>query len=359
MTTGAARALRYDHIVVGTGAAAPPRTTNVRIIGDQLALSNGGHLTPPTYGAAPTARLFQLVDGTSAAPLTGMSQTTPTFAIERWDASVITGSANIVAAQVALITPSGGHSDAGGGFTAFLGFAAMQGSGTGSGISNTSTHVGLWGIGQLESTADKAFSLGLAAVGIIDAGSGPDVRATGAELGVVNNRGDATGTPDAPGAYYTLGAYISSGGSGKALCPLFIDAPGGKWITGIYVKDIVDNGIGLTLKTSASFAPAIQFINSDAEPCYLSKNAGVFQVIGHSNAAMFGIDLATGEITTKAALHLGASGAGAYLEGWEQTAPAAPAANGYRLYAEDTGGGKTRLVVLFASGAAQVLATQP
>lgn len=47
------------------------------------------------------------------------------------------------------------------------------------------------------------------------------------------------------------------------------------------------------------------------------------------------------------------------MVGTEMTAPAAPAANGYALYAEDNGSGKTRLMVLFASGAAQQIAIQP
>jgi hypothetical protein len=48
-----------------------------------------------------------------------------------------------------------------------------------------------------------------------------------------------------------------------------------------------------------------------------------------------------------------------YLEGAEQTAPAAPAANGYRIYAEDNGSGKTRLMVKFATGPAQQIAIEP
>ena len=43
----------------------------------------------------------------------------------------------------------------------------------------------------------------------------------------------------------------------------------------------------------------------------------------------------------------------------ERTAPSAPAANGVYIYAEDNGGGKTRLMALFNSGAAQVIATEP
>jgi len=48
-----------------------------------------------------------------------------------------------------------------------------------------------------------------------------------------------------------------------------------------------------------------------------------------------------------------------YVEGAEMTPPAAPAANGYRLYSDDSGGGKTRLMVLFASGVAQQIAIEP
>jgi len=48
-----------------------------------------------------------------------------------------------------------------------------------------------------------------------------------------------------------------------------------------------------------------------------------------------------------------------YIEGKEQTAPAAPAANGYRLFAQDNGAGKTQLMVIFGSGVAQQIAIEP
>jgi parallel beta-helix repeat protein len=50
---------------------------------------------------------------------------------------------------------------------------------------------------------------------------------------------------------------------------------------------------------------------------------------------------------------------GDYMTGKEQTAPAAPGADLYRLFGRDNGAGKTQLCVLFSSGAVQVLATQP
>jgi hypothetical protein len=43
----------------------------------------------------------------------------------------------------------------------------------------------------------------------------------------------------------------------------------------------------------------------------------------------------------------------------EMTAPSAPAANSVRIYAEDNGAGKTRLMALFATGAAQQISIEP
>ncbi len=54
-----------------------------------------------------------------------------------------------------------------------------------------------------------------------------------------------------------------------------------------------------------------------------------------------------------------ASTGGATLEMREQTAPSAPGSNNVRIYAEDDGSGKTRLMALFSSGAAQQIAIQP
>jgi hypothetical protein len=50
---------------------------------------------------------------------------------------------------------------------------------------------------------------------------------------------------------------------------------------------------------------------------------------------------------------------GAALSFVEQTAPSAPSTNGVRIYAEDNGAGKTRLMALFATGAAQQIAIEP
>ena len=53
------------------------------------------------------------------------------------------------------------------------------------------------------------------------------------------------------------------------------------------------------------------------------------------------------------------SNAGGALEYIEQTAPSAPSADRVRIYAQDNGAGKTQLMALFSSGAAQQIAIQP
>lgn len=50
---------------------------------------------------------------------------------------------------------------------------------------------------------------------------------------------------------------------------------------------------------------------------------------------------------------------GSYMSMTEMTAPSAPATNSVRVYAEDNGSGKTRLMALFATGAAQQIAIEP
>lgn len=50
---------------------------------------------------------------------------------------------------------------------------------------------------------------------------------------------------------------------------------------------------------------------------------------------------------------------GAAIEVCEMTAPSAPSTNGARIYAEDNGSGKTRLMVRFSSGASQQIAIEP
>jgi len=86
------------------------------------------------------------------------------------------------------------------------------------------------------------------------------------------------------------------------------------------------------------------------------------EVIGWTTTGNLAGGAADTLIISRAASNiLGISGAsaGASIEVTEMTAPAAPAANKARIYIEDNGSGKTRLMIQFPSGAAQQIAIEP
>jgi len=70
-------------------------------------------------------------------------------------------------------------------------------------------------------------------------------------------------------------------------------------------------------------------------------------IISRKAAGIVSFDSTT-SANGQAALHLS-----------ERTAPSAPAANGVYIYTQDDGSGKTQLMALFSSGAAQQIAIQP
>ena len=81
---------------------------------------------------------------------------------------------------------------------------------------------------------------------------------------------------------------------------------------------------------------------------------------GMASTITTGVDISFQRIAAGIGMIAGATSAtGAALQFIEQTAPAAPAANGVRIYAQDNGGGKTQLMALFATGAAQQIAIEP
>lgn len=95
-------------------------------------------------------------------------------------------------------------------------------------------------------------------------------------------------------------------------------------------------------------------------------NSGIsFSGTGATNT-LVNLGLSPASTPTFTGLNLSGSGVisgnltvSGYLQGAEMTAPGSAAANGYRIYAEDNGSGKTRLMVKFATGAAQQIAIEP
>lgn len=88
------------------------------------------------------------------------------------------------------------------------------------------------------------------------------------------------------------------------------------------------------------------------------SNSGMDTAIGRNTAGV--VEVNNGTAGTYRDLKLrNIVGQTGYSEMVEMTAPSAPAANTVRIYAEDNGAGKTRLMALFPSGAAQQIAIEP
>jgi hypothetical protein len=135
----------------------------------------------------------------------------------------------------------------------------------------------------------------------------------------------------------------------------------------------------------ASASPGLWFDETDgAKGAFFGLDGGLFQIqrratgFGAFEASPFILDInapgSTIRIASTGAVGIGSApsvtGAGDldvfglvniadHIRLTEISAPAVPAANKGVIYLEDNGAGKTRLVVKFSSGAAQVIATQP
>jgi hypothetical protein len=129
-----------------------------------------------------------------------------------------------------------------------------------------------------------------------------------------------------------------------------------------YLNDGTNN-IGTIAFGTPSSNPGVTFYTG-APPNFLNRfdmyNAGTTFVLKY-NAVSTGVVIDnTGDVgigTTSPSTRLDID-AGA-LELAEMTAPGAGAANTVRIYAVDNGAGKTQLMAIFNTGAAQQLAIQP
>jgi hypothetical protein len=94
-------------------------------------------------------------------------------------------------------------------------------------------------------------------------------------------------------------------------------------------------------------------------PLAADENLVAFSAAGDPTGAKVAILDADGDLWLNGGLDLeGGSNAG-YIQGEEISDPGVAAAGHFRLYARAAGGGKTELVVVFDSGAEQVIAVEP
>lgn len=125
--------------------------------------------------------------------------------------------------------------------------------------------------------------------------------------------------------------------------------------TNAITSTLSQSGSTITLGSAADAGTTIAIPNSASSASMLSNVNGLF--LGHSTGIFFG-DADQFPIWGSwqpDGLHLDQG----QIQMVEITAPGAGAANSVRIYAEDNGSGKTRLMAIFASGASQQLAIQP
>ena len=100
-------------------------------------------------------------------------------------------------------------------------------------------------------------------------------------------------------------------------------------------------------------------VRSAGEIAWCSSSLGTSVDLALFRGAAGQVDVTNGTVATYRDLKLRNLLNVEYHEMTEMTAPSAPATNSVRIYAEDNGSGKTRLMALFATGAAQQIAIEP
>lgn len=150
----------------------------------------------------------------------------------------------------------------------------------------------------------------------------------------------------------TLGSFV-----GVYSAPGIDDAAGGGLLDkyAAFQGGFSSQGLSPAITDSAVFW-ALAPVNSGG--AITTHRGGYIENQGITGIAIsVGLEIATqsGADTESIGLRLN----GNFMEGTEMTAPAAPAANNYRVWAQDNGSGKTQLMVEFSSGGALQLAIQP
>jgi hypothetical protein len=162
-------------------------------------------------------------------------------------------------------------------------------------------------------------------------------------------------------------AWTALGGAGTITTPTFTTVNG---VTGLVLAYAFGSNTKISLMPSGlrfntnngyqvdfdndGFWPSFnQPLGKSGKPWGMLRCEGVISSTTASSSfggplAVTGASTLTGNVTTAG-----------FIAGSEMTAPSAPAANGYRIFAEDNGSGKTRLMVQFATGSAVQLAIQP
>lgn len=147
---------------------------------------------------------------------------------------------------------------------------------------------------------------------------------------------------------------LGSDASGPSLIP-------SAGLMGFNRRDTSETNAGIAIGYYAKWAVTIVsgglFGFSSSATNTLGGNHTPDTAIGRSSSGV--VEVNSGTLGTLADFKCRRVALTQYLDVVEMTAPAAPAANTCRIYVEDTGTGKTRLMALFPTGAAQQIAIEP
>ncbi len=166
--------------------------------------------------------------------------------------------------------------------------------------------------------------------------AGTSVNITAETLGTGGDNIDIVLTPAGTGAVrFPTGAYISQ--PGTLYTPNAV-------IGGHIDLDYYSNGLSLSVDLGFGFKGGV--VSSAVDTALFRNAAGVVEVNNGTAATYRDLKLRN-LIQTE------------YSQLTEMTAPSAPATNSVRIYAEDNGAGKTRLMALFATGSAVQLGIEP
>ena len=177
-----------------------------------------------------------------------------------------------------------------------------------------------------------------------------DVPAPGARGFHVSNNGSLTvaGTGDNQGDGTKPYTFFDASGANTIDLAFIHPLVAGNNSTLAFASD--SSGTLDTTRITAGYGSGGSWVTSPPYVEVGTDNTGAATM----NVSAKSIDLEAGTFTLDSI-----DASGSFIQLTERTAPAAPAANKVRIYAVDNGAGKTQLMAIFGSGAAQQLAIEP
>jgi len=285
--------------------------------------------------------------GTPSLMFTGAGATTGIYSAGSNEISFAVGGARVAyinagnLLSTGVISASGGLNAAGGNF--------LISSNTGALAMGTSYDVWLYRdaaatLAQRNGTTQQTFRLYNT---YTDASNYERLTLTGVAGTSVNITAESLGTGSA-----NLDVVITPKGTGKVkfASGTFVNSNGYAFLVGIQGTysgfDYSGHGVQFPTEGVLSWVDTGNFITGTKDTGVAKTSAGIVE-INNGTAGTYRDLKLRNLLNTE------------YHQMTEMTAPSAPATNSVRIYAEDNGSGKTRLMALFATGAAQQLAIEP